>query len=158
MPDNGLRTTLDAAAEAFGRQICEIVGKHIDGKLALTTSEASTLDKRDIERAKQVADKYLTTRLGRKMDAGRRTALLDEAASKVGSGRQRRATTTDDEGFVLPACNVRLERLERLGATASPETDRDRQRQTETDRDRQRETERDRERERDTPLDKKKGR
>jgi hypothetical protein len=111
MPDNGLRSAISAAAETFGRQICKIVGDHLDAKLTVNEYEGSRLDKRDVDKAKLVAEKYLTTRLGRRMDADRKRSMLERAVKKIGTDHQQPATTNDDD-FILPARQVRTQRTE----------------------------------------------
>jgi hypothetical protein len=102
MPDTQLRAAIDAETEAFGQRICAIVRGHLDSVLAVNEAEASKLDDRDLEKARQVADTNLAKRLGRRIDGDRKKALLDDAVKKVGTGR-RRPAVTDTDGFVTPA-------------------------------------------------------
>ena len=138
MPDAGLKEAIATAADEFGQRICAIVRRHLDAKLAVNEVEASTMDNRDLDKAKLVADKFLSTRLGRRIDGARKQLLLDDAATKIGAGRSRSVTTdgeglallaarpstskpaatTDDEGFVLPAARPTTGKRQR--ALSSP--------------------------------------
>lgn len=106
MPDSGLRAKVNAATEAFGQRICSIVGEHLDAKLSVNEVEASTLDNnRDVDKAKTVADKHLTCRLGRRINDVHKKSLLDDAVRKIGTSRQppAAAATPDADGFVAVA-------------------------------------------------------
>lgn len=123
--DGTLRTAINAATEAFGRQICKIVGDHLESKRAANELEGSKLDNRDLDRAKAVAAKYLTTRLGKRIDGDRMKTRLDRAAQMIGTARSTASGTvaagsksparpvasatavaTDADGFKTPARSV----------------------------------------------------
>ena len=97
MVDEKLRLTVMKATRAYSDAICEAVREHIDAKRTETTSTAATLNGTDIDRAKEIADRQLSRRLGRRLDDNKRRQLLDQAASTVGSSRRR--PEIDADGF-----------------------------------------------------------
>jgi len=97
MVDEKLRLTVMKATRAYSDAICEAVREHIDTKKAEATSTAATFNGTDLDRAKEIADKQLTRRLGRRLDDNKRRQLLDQAASTVGSSRRR--PQIDSDGF-----------------------------------------------------------
>jgi len=97
MVDEKLRLTVMKATRAYSDAICEAVREHIDVKKAETASTAETFNGTDLDRAKEIADRQLTRRLGRRLDDNKRRQVLDQAASTVGSSRRR--PQIDADGF-----------------------------------------------------------
>lgn len=112
MPDDDLRSALMAATLDYGERISKIVREHIRAKHIATQIEAAKLDRTDVDRAKEVAAKYLSTRLGKRLDASRRATMLDAAVNVVGMHRQPPPTVseTDADGFTLVTRSPRPQR------------------------------------------------
>lgn len=87
MTDDGLRSALADANKQFGEKIRSLVSLHLRTKQTETELVLGGLDPTDVDRAKNVASKYLNNHLGRRLLASRRDDLLDIAAAMVGSKR-----------------------------------------------------------------------
>lgn len=87
--DDILRRELDEATQGYSARICKIVQGHLERQLKTAELEASRLNPMDVELAQQTADKYITNRLGKKLDVPTKTRLLEEAAAKVGTCQQQ---------------------------------------------------------------------
>lgn len=88
MVDDEFRQRMKTAATKFGSEITDLVRDHLRRKLADKEIEAGRLDPTDIDRAKEVAAKYVGVRLGQRLDEGRRSQLLTEAAATIGAFRR----------------------------------------------------------------------
>jgi hypothetical protein len=98
MADDDLRSEILAATIRFGEQLGQIVRTHLQKKRGETESTAASLNSADLDRAKEVASKYVSNRLGRRMPETRRVELVDAAAKKIG-GRRRLHLVTEPDGF-----------------------------------------------------------
>jgi hypothetical protein len=98
MADDDLRSEIVAATIQFGEQLGQIVRTHLAKKRGETETTAATLNSADLDRAKEVATKYVGNRLGRRMPEARRLELVDAAAKKIG-GRRRPYLVTGPDGF-----------------------------------------------------------
>jgi hypothetical protein len=88
-PPNGnddLRGLLLSLSTKFAMDIRDTVCRHLDAQLRDTETHAGTLDPKDLPRAKDIASRYLKSRLGR-LDANQRDALVSDAAEMVGISR-----------------------------------------------------------------------
>jgi len=100
MVDQELRSKLEQLTNSYAESICDTVRKHIDRKLLETETAASVRDNTDVDRAKEIATKQLSRRLGRRMPEQRRTQLVNDAARIVGAGRSAPCITDEDgDGF-----------------------------------------------------------
>lgn len=97
MLDDEFRTVIKNETRAYGDRICDAVRQHIDRKRAETEMAAATRDRTDLDRAKEIADKQLARRLGRRLEETKRRQLLDQAAGVIGSGR--RESLIESDGF-----------------------------------------------------------
>ena len=96
MVDDELRSKLEQLTNTYAESICNTVRKHIDRKLLETETAASVRDNTDVDRAKEIATKQLSRRLGRRMPEQRRTQLVNDAARIVGAGRSAPCITEED--------------------------------------------------------------
>ena len=99
MVDGDFRSVVEEATRAYSDRICEAVRQHIAKKKAETESAAARRDDTDLDRAKEVAGRQLSRRLGRRLEENKRQQLLDQAATAIGSGRRR--PQIDSDGFQL---------------------------------------------------------
>jgi hypothetical protein len=65
-----------------------MVSAHLKKKHVETETQAGGLDPTDIGRAKEVADKYVSTRLGKRLDDARRNELINRAVGMIGVFRR----------------------------------------------------------------------
>jgi hypothetical protein len=84
MSDPKFRTAMSDITQSYGEEIRRLVSEHLESKKRDLEYAAGELDRTDIRQAKDVANKYLTARLGKRLVPQRRTDLLEAAASKVG--------------------------------------------------------------------------
>jgi len=117
MPDEEFRRRITSITSMCGTRICETVKQHIADKRSQIASVAATKDDTDISRAKEIVDRHLSRRLGRRLDDSRRRRLLDQAASVVGSRRQPRET--DEDGF-QPVVNSKKKPARSPGTVSTP--------------------------------------
>lgn len=121
MVDETFKRELRTAVNELGDRIVQLVERHIIKKTEETKSEAAGLDRTDIDRATDIASKYLDTRLGKRLDLTRRKALLQSAAAAVGTAPIHSATpsksTTD---WITVTGNGR--RAEKRGPTGQNST------------------------------------
>ena len=87
LPNDDIRRELKQAADRFAGEVCKLVRGHLDRKLQQTNANLETLDSTDADKAQQLATKYLTIRLGRRLQDGHRDGLLRNAVNLVGRGR-----------------------------------------------------------------------
>jgi hypothetical protein len=103
MADKYLRSTIDAATKSFGETITNIVRQHLERKRLELETAAIQMNPVDVDQARTVADKYLTNRLGKRLDADSRSKMLDEAVSKIGSTTRQQSKTAsvdmDADGY-----------------------------------------------------------
>jgi hypothetical protein len=83
-----LRSQLKTLSTAFGKNVCDLVNRHLQDQLIETEQQAGLLDPTDLPRAKEIANKYLRTRLGR-LQSDKRESLVESAADMVGIHRQQ---------------------------------------------------------------------
>lgn len=88
MPGDEFKKQLTTLTEEYASSIVQLVQQHIDMGIAQKEVEAGNLNRVDIDRATEVASKYLTTRLGKRLDPGKRSQLLKKATLTVGRLRQ----------------------------------------------------------------------
>ena len=99
MVDDQLHSLITDATHTYGAHICDAVRQHISTKWAEAKSVAATRNASDLARAKDITERQLTRRLGRRLDETRHQQLLDQAVKAIGVGR--RQPTVDSEGFQL---------------------------------------------------------
>lgn len=87
MVDDEFRKRLTAATDDYTKKMVQLVQEHITKQRIDKEIHAGALSRQDIDRATEVASKYLNARLGKRLDANKRTALLQEAAGFVGRMR-----------------------------------------------------------------------
>jgi hypothetical protein len=88
MADSDFRSDINVLAQTFGEELRRLVSDHLNKKALDTEMVAGSLDPTDVNRAKDVASKYLTSRLGRRLAEPRRTELMNSAASMIGAHRR----------------------------------------------------------------------
>lgn len=106
MVDDDFRKRLAAATKDYTGKMVQLVQEHIKKHRIDKEIHAGVLSRQDIDRATEVASKYLSTRLGKRLDANKRTALLKEAADFVGRMRRpppSRPTVPPQASVVAPA-------------------------------------------------------
>jgi hypothetical protein len=82
--DDTFRSALSDLTSHYGEKIRQLVEEHLRKKIAHTEVEAGRLSRQDIERAQEVAAKYVSTRLGKRLPENRRATLLQQAADAIG--------------------------------------------------------------------------
>jgi hypothetical protein len=87
MCDSDFKKELNIITQQYGEEVRRLVSDHLDRKLVEAEQEAKLLDPTDVGRAKEVASKYLTARLGKRLADQRRVELLNSAASVIGAQR-----------------------------------------------------------------------
>jgi hypothetical protein len=88
MSDTTFSMQLALLTQQYGEEIRRLVSDHLNQKRTEVEMSAGALDDTDLNQAKDVAAKYLTARLGKRLPIQRRTELLDSAALKVGVHRR----------------------------------------------------------------------
>lgn len=86
--DDDFRTAMADLTTQFGESIRQLVNQHLRAKVVQTEVAAGRLNDADIDRAKEVATKYINTRLGKRLPENRRATLLQQAANSIGIHRQ----------------------------------------------------------------------
>jgi hypothetical protein len=84
MSDSTFKNELDIITQQYGEEIRRLVSDHIVTKKAETAIQAGTLNPIDVGRAKDVANKYLITRLGKRLTEQRRAELMNSATALIG--------------------------------------------------------------------------
>lgn len=102
MSDIGFSTELDAVTQQYGEEIRRLVSDHLTRKRTEVEMSVGAFDDADLNQAKDVAAKYLTARLGKRLPFQRRTELLDSAASKVGVHRRPPPTAVQPQHAPAP--------------------------------------------------------
>jgi hypothetical protein len=97
MCDADFTSELSMMTQAYGEEIRRLVADHLQKKQVEVEMSAGSLDATDVNHAKQIASKYITSRLGKRLTDQRRTELIDTAASKVGVHRQAPPRTAAPE-------------------------------------------------------------
>jgi len=97
MVNDELRSRIKEATQRYGDEICDIVHNHMVRKRTETEAAAAQRDDTDVDRAKEIADRQLSRRLGRRLEEQRRQQLVDSAANVIGSARSQ--PKTDADGF-----------------------------------------------------------
>lgn len=95
------RRQIKTLSAKFGDDIRQLVSQHLEQELTHTEIDAGKLDPSDIERAKEIATKYLRNRLGR-LDATKRESMVNSSASLVGIYRQRSMATPSRDQMTSP--------------------------------------------------------
>ena len=88
MGDDVFRNKLNILTQQYGEEVRRLVSDHLSKKRVETEMMAGSLDSTDVGRAKEMAAKYLTARLGKRLSLQRRTELMNSAASMVGVHRK----------------------------------------------------------------------
>ena len=88
MAGDDFKMQLSALTDEYAASIVKLVQQHINKGLVDKEAEAGNLNRGDIDRATEVASKYLTTRLGKRLDPVKRSSLLTKAAGSIGRLRQ----------------------------------------------------------------------
>lgn len=84
MTNDTFKILLGEATEQYKEKMIQLVQQHLQSNFIQKVADAGRLSRVDIERATDVASKYLQTRLGRRLDANKRLSLLKTAADAVG--------------------------------------------------------------------------
>jgi hypothetical protein len=84
LADDEFRSNLDVLIKNFGEQLRSTVRQHLDKQLTTKETEAGRLNRVDIDRARQVAHKYIANTLGRRLPHDSINRMLDRAVTKVG--------------------------------------------------------------------------
>jgi hypothetical protein len=87
MADSDFRSDINVLAQTFGEEVRRLVSDHLDKKRVDIEMAAGSLDPTDVNRAKDVASKYLSSRLGRRLAEPRRTELMNSAVLMIGAHR-----------------------------------------------------------------------
>jgi hypothetical protein len=87
MWNDEFRKDLCTLTQQYGEEIRRLVSDHLAKKRVETEMMAGSLNPTDVDRAKEVASKYLTARLGKRLTVQRRTELMNAAASVIGIHR-----------------------------------------------------------------------
>jgi hypothetical protein len=88
MADEEFRSSVTAETLQFGDKLQQLVIRHLDKKLVETEVKAGSLNPTDVTRAREVATKYINTRLGRRLQPSRRMDLIDRAVDMIGINRR----------------------------------------------------------------------
>lgn len=86
--DDAFRSALSELTTQYGERVRQLVKSHLQKKIAHTEVEAGRLSRLDIDRAKEIAAKYVSTRLGKRLPEHRRVVLLQQAADAIGIHKQ----------------------------------------------------------------------
>jgi hypothetical protein len=84
MADDEFRTSLADATKQFGDRIRNLVNHHLEKKRLETETTAGHLDPTDVDKAKDIAAKYVNARLGKRLQPSQRSDLLDHATDMIG--------------------------------------------------------------------------
>jgi hypothetical protein len=104
MPSGELSSKLAALAADFGEKVCDVVRNHLVQCRVQVEQALLELDDKDADRAGNIVRRQLESKLGKKMEAGRRGQLLDEALQMVGAARSCNLMDADkDERSEPPA-------------------------------------------------------
>ena len=95
--DDIFRSELNVLTQSYGEEVRRLVSDHLAKKQAETEVTVGGYDSTDINEAKAIAFKHLTTRLGKRLTDQRRTTLMNDAVSKVGLHRQAPPTTSTQD-------------------------------------------------------------
>lgn len=105
MGDEHLRIKLKTLTDEYSNNLCDTVRRHLEEQTILNEVAASTLNKQDAERAVEVADRYITSRLKKKIPQDRKQQLLMRAMNKIGTllpGQQTAGPSTSTSVQVEP--------------------------------------------------------
>lgn len=111
--DEGFKTAIADLTTQFGEKIRHLVVQHLHTKIVETEIAAGLLHRGDIDRAKEVATKYISTRLGKRLPESRRIALLQQAMDSIGIHFQQPLTSPpgrqqpDQDGWRVAGCSNR---------------------------------------------------
>jgi len=87
MFDDEFGRAIGVVTDHYGKDICRLARDHLDRKLAVTEVSASRINPADLDKARPVAERYLTSRLGRRLGPDQRQSLLERATAKIGTDR-----------------------------------------------------------------------
>jgi hypothetical protein len=100
--DDAFRTAVNSLADQFGTKLRTLVAEHLHKTLTETEIAAGSLKPIDVDRAKDIAAKYLRGRLGR-LDSTKRQRMMDQAAAMIGINRPAgRAPSPPDRDAASP--------------------------------------------------------
>lgn len=86
--DDAFRNAMSDLMTDFGKKIREIVSQHLQNKLVAIELEAGQMSRTDIDRAQEIASKYINTRLGKRLPQYRKVTLLQRATNMIGAHKQ----------------------------------------------------------------------
>ena len=78
MGDDVFKTELKLLTQQYSEEVRRLVSDHLTRKRVETEFMAGELDPTDVSHAKEVAAKYLTARLGKRLSIQRRTELMND--------------------------------------------------------------------------------
>lgn len=84
-PDDAFRKGMSDLTTEFGEKIREIVSQHLQKKLITTEIIAGQMNPTDLDRAKEIAMKYIDTRIGKRLPQPRKAFLLNRATNMIGA-------------------------------------------------------------------------
>lgn len=88
MADDRLQAELYGLGMEFCSRIRQTVQDHLDRMTATVADKAGSLDPSDLDRARSIASKYATQRLGRRLTTERCKEYLDDAVNLVGVSKK----------------------------------------------------------------------
>lgn len=88
MGDCEFKKKLQILTQQYGEEVRRLVCDHLGKKRVELERAAASLNPTDVDRAKEVASKYLNARLGKRLTVQRRSELMNSAASMVGAQRK----------------------------------------------------------------------
>jgi hypothetical protein len=121
MTDGLLQNKIKKITDEYAGKLCETVRLHLEERSVLNDVTASTLNNQDVDKASEIAERYINVRLRNKLAHDHKEQLLKQAVKKIGTvqptaGPSKR--TTDDEGFQLQ--NHRKSRTGGVKRTTTP--------------------------------------
>lgn len=93
MTDEDFRRQINDATEKYSREVCRITREHLEKKRAEKELEASRLNPMDLDKARPIAEKYLQSRLGSRLDQEQRQSFIERAMAKIGTMTTARPMT-----------------------------------------------------------------
>jgi hypothetical protein len=103
MPTDELKNELAALAIDFGQKICQSIRTHLSTAKTRTEQELMSLDGSDARKIREVVEKQLDQRLGKKLTRERKDKLCTEAFNILGAARN--TTSGADRPVQTPTGN-----------------------------------------------------
>lgn len=99
MPTDKVRDDIKRATADYAEKLRTIVASHLKSTRGELDNRLASMEHTDIDRAKQIAGKYITTQLGKRLSDARRCQLLDDAVN-VATMPPPPPPTSGTDGFV----------------------------------------------------------